>query len=96
MLRDAEDTVRSRSFTGRVGNFFVKYYYLVIFCLLIVFGVIDGLPSLGAPFYIAISVTSLIFLLGIIMFGVYFRNAHAVRSVCNLLALCAIMVLHLL
>jgi hypothetical protein len=58
--------------------------------------VIDGLPSLGAPFYIAVSATSILFLLGIIIFGVYFRNAHTVRSVCNLLALCAIMVLHLL
>jgi hypothetical protein len=96
LLRDSEDTERSRSFSGRVGNFFVKYYYLAIFFLLILFGIADGLPSFGAPFYIATAVASLIFLIGVIVFGVYFRNAHAVRAVCNLLALSGIMVLHLL
>lgn len=79
-----------------MGNIFVKYYYLIIFCLLITFGVVDGLPSLHAPFYIAISITSLLFLLAIIIFTVYFRNAHTLRSTCNLLALSAIIILHLI
>ncbi len=95
-MRDSEDTERSLSFTGRVGNFFVKYYYLVMFFIMILFGIADGLPSFGAPFYITSTVASIIFLIGVIIFGVYFRNAHTVRAVCNILALSAIMILHLM
>jgi hypothetical protein len=80
----------------KVGNFITKYYYLIIFFLLVGFGVIDGLPSFGAPFYIIIIAAALIFTIMIVVFGVYFRNAHTVRAVCNLIVLAGVMVLHLL
>jgi hypothetical protein len=96
LLRDSEDTTSSLSLSGKVGNAFVKYYYLCIFFLLVLFGVVDGLPSLGAPFYIVVVAASLAYLLAVVVFGVYFRIAHAIRAASNLLALAGVMVLHLM
>lgn len=96
ILRSLEDTSNSVSLSGKIGNFFVKYYYLCIFVLLAIFGVVDGLPSFGAPFYITIIAACFAFMVALLVYGVYFRMAHAVRAGFNLLALAGVMVLHLL
>lgn len=74
----------------------MKYYYLCIFALLALFGIVDGLPSFGAPFYIAIITACFAFMVALLVYGAYFRMAHAVRAGFNLLALVGVMVLHLL
>lgn len=96
MLRDAEDSSKIKSFSSKVGNFFVKYYYLSLFIMLALFGIVAGSPSLGASFYIAIIVVTTFYLILMIAYGVYFRIMHLVRSACNLFGLVGIMVLHML
>ena len=67
----------------------------MIFLLLAGFGVMDGSPQIGAPFYIVALIGSIFLIITIIVFGVYFRGKHQVRACCNLLALAVIFVLHL-
>lgn len=96
LLRDCKDTKKHRSKSSKFGNFFVKYFYLTIFLLLAGFGILDGAPSFGAPFYITIIIISILILVLMFVYKVYFRKMHLVRSACNVFALIGVMVLHLL
>lgn len=95
VLRSPEEVSQDASFSIKFGNFVVKYYYLIIFLLLIAFGVFDGSPQIGAPFYIVALIGSILLIITIIVFGVYFRGKHQIRACCNLLALAVVFVLHL-
>jgi hypothetical protein len=67
----------------------------MVFFLLIGFGLLFGSPQIGAPLYVVALIGSILLIIIIIVFGVYFRGKHLVRACCNLLALAAIFVLHL-
>jgi hypothetical protein len=67
----------------------------MVFFLLIGFGLLFGSPQIGAPLYVVALIGSILLIIIIIVFGVYFRGKHLVRASCNLLALAAIFVLHL-
>lgn len=95
VLRSPEDVSQGTSFSIKFGNLIVKYYYLIIFLLLTGFGIMDGSPQIGAPFYIVALIGSILLIITIVVFGVYFRGKHQVRACCNLLALAVIFVLHL-
>lgn len=95
VLRSPEEVSQDASFSIKFGNFVVKYYYLIIFLLLTAFGVFDGSPQIGAPFYIVALIGSILLIITIIVFGVYFRGKHQIRACCNLLALSVVFVLHL-
>lgn len=96
MLRDSENVSKRISLTARVGNLFVKYYYLCIFILLALFGIAAGSPSFGASFFISVIIISAFVLVLMAVYGVYFRMMHLARSACNIFGLIGVMVLHML
>jgi hypothetical protein len=94
LLRDGRDD--DPHWTGRLGDLIAHYYYLILFGLLLLFGLLAGLPSLGAAFYVGAIGASVLLLVVLGVFAVYLRTEHTVRSCCNIVCVLVILVLQLL
>jgi len=75
-------------------NLVLKYYYLIIFSLMVIASIINATSFVGSALFLTIAVSTLIFLMLVFVIKVYYRKAHLVRTTINCVCLIICMILH--
>ena len=75
-----------------LSNFLIKYHYLLIFVLMLIFAVVDAVASIGAGLYLSVAIGALLWWVATAVNGNYLRKLHTARSAINTLCLITTMV----
>lgn len=78
---------------SQAAGLFIRHYYFLIFCLLLVTGLLNGGTFTGTAYYLIATLATILFVLTALGVGVHRRKAHKVRAVVNGLCLVGLMLL---